>query len=189
MDDPTGVLRSEHACIKSLLGTLDAMAEQIRERGHVDRDDLHDAMTVVVEFADRCHSAKEEDVLFPALAKASAKTGAEIARRLSTDHVALRRLVREMRDLLPEFAARKASRRLLAKSIETYTRTLREHMRAEDEMLLPEVDRSLSPEERDRVAEAFRRVEREEVGLGMQEAYRSIIQRLASAYALPVHAA
>ncbi len=139
-------------------------------------------MTVITEFADRCHHAKEEVVLFPVLVKASPETGADLARRLTSDHRAFRKLVGSTRELLSRAEDDEGSRGQLAKNLDTYTRLLREHILIENEQLLPEIERSIAPEERARLAEEFERVEREEVGPGMHARYHEMIHRLGHKY-------
>ena len=182
MEDPSETLREEHAAVEHLLAAIDGLAEHVRKSGQVPAKDFERAMTVVTEFADRCHHAKEEKVLFPALSRASPKVGAEIARRLTSDHKAFRQLVASTRDLMPK-ADEPQARSLLVKNLGTYTRLLREHILVENEQLLPEVARSLTPAERARIAEEFERVEEAEVGRGMHEKYHVMIHALADKYA------
>lgn len=115
MIEPAETLRAEHETIQGLLSVLDVMAARLRSDAPVPREDFGDVMTVIVELADRCHHAKEEDVLFPALAGASPQMGSEIARRLTSDHQAFRKLVASMRDLIPRVALFKSVRAQLAK--------------------------------------------------------------------------
>ena len=180
MQSPADVLRSEHDAIRSLLGALEGMVERIRSDNAIPKDDLYDAVAVVAEFADRCHQAKEEAVLIPELAKASPRAAA-IAERLKADHVAFRGHVKLIKELLPK-SRTKAVRRRIAGHLATYVRTHREHMRLVDEELLPEIDRSLKPEQRARIGREFERVERAEIGWGMRDAYGAIIRRLADTY-------
>jgi hemerythrin-like domain-containing protein len=181
MPEPNDVLREEHEAIEHLVSVLEHMAGQMH-RKRVPEGDLEKAMAVAVEFADRCHHAKEEKVLFPALSKASPKTGAEIARRLTSDHVAFRKLVGDTRKLIPRMGEG-AARTQLSKNLDTYARLLREHIRVEHEQLFPEVERSLGPADRARLAEEFDRVEAEEIGLGVHEKYHSVIEQLSRTYA------
>jgi len=185
MNDPTEMLRSEHVAIEGLLTVLDAMAKRLAANEPVPREDLLDAMTVIVEFTDRCHQVKEEDLVFPALSSASPMAGADMARRLTNEHRALRRLAASMRDLLPRASSTKTARAQFGKDLRTYTRLLREHIRIEDETLLPEFDRTVGAAERTRIAREFDRLEREDVGWGLHEAYAAIIDRLAETYRTP----
>lgn len=181
---PSEVLTSEHEAIGALLGALAAMASRLKEGEVVPKDDLYDAMMVVVEFAEGSHRAKEEAVLFPALSAASPERGGEMTRRLTSDHRAFRHVAAAVREQIPR-STTKAVRRQVGRNLATYIRLLRAHIRVETEELLPELERSLPPAQRERVVQGFERVEREEIGPGMHEAHRSIIRRLAEAYRVP----
>lgn len=181
MKTPNEVLREEHGAIEVLLGALDGIAVRLRAGESVPKDDLYDAMTGIVEFTDKCHQAKEESVLFPAVAAASPEVGAGTVRRLTGDHRALRNLVGTIRDLVPG-SRTKAVRRQIGKHLTTYARVLRAHILAEEEHLFPEAARRLSAAEAERILAAFDRIEREDVGLGMHAAYLSIINRLSREY-------
>jgi len=181
MEDPSETLREEHAVVEHLLAAIDGLAEHVRKSGQVPAKDFERAMTVVTEFADRCHHAKEEKVLFPVLSEAS-PAGAEVARRLSSDHRAFREIVGKVKELIPKAESDPKGRGLLAKHLGTYTRVLREHILVENTELFNEVMRSLSDAQRAKVAEGFERVERVEIGDGVHEKYHRMIHRLADAY-------
>lgn len=180
---PGDVLNAEHEAIETLLTTVDAMAERLRAGEPIPKDDLYDVLTVVVDFADGCHHAKEESIVFPALALVSPHAGAELGRRLTSDHRALRLLASSVKATVPR-SHTKAARKQLGKLLATYSRLLRAHMKVETERLLPEVALALTAAEQERIMRAFERVEREEIGAGMQAAYRAIILRLAETYSV-----
>lgn len=182
MEDPNEILRSEHEALQALLSVLDDMAKRLAANQLVPREDLNDAMMVVVEYADRCHCTKEELVLFPILATASPKAGAEITRRMAEEHRGLRRLVRGIQEILPRGSMTTSARVELGRILASYVQLLRDHIRIEEELLFPEVDRSIPRPDRARILREFERVEREEVGWGMHAAYHSIIHRLGEAY-------
>lgn len=182
MQDPGDALKIEHETIERMLAALEGMAARMEKDTDVARDDLLDAMMVIVEFADRCHQTKEEDVLFPALAKASPRVGTDIGRRLTDEHRTVRRLMISIRDLVPRALHTRSGRQQLAKQIRAYVNGLREHMHIEESQLIPEMGRSFTAEERVRVAEELERVECEEVGRGMHDAYVAVINRLNKAY-------
>ena len=182
MIEPADTLRAEHETMQGLLSVLDGMAARLRSDVPVPREDLADVMTVIVEFADRCHHAKEEDVLFPALASASPQVGAEIARRLTSDHQAFRKIAASLRESVPRAGRSRVARDQLGKLLSTYARVLREHVEIEEQTLLPEFERAMEFAARQRIAEEFERLEREDVGLGMHEAYDAIVRRLGRTY-------
>lgn len=182
MGDPNAILRAEHEAIEHLVSAIEGMAARLGGTGPYPRNDLDTALTVAAEFADRCHHAKEEKVLFPALAAASPKTGAELTRRLTSDHIAFRKLVGSMRDQIASGGRDVDVRTQLAKNLGTFSRMLRRHISVEDLDLAREVERFLGPAERERIAEAFERAEREEVGPGVREKYHAMIHQLAALY-------
>ncbi len=180
--EPNDVLREEHEAIELLISAVEGMAGVLHGKGTYPRKDLETALTIVTEFADKCHHAKEEKTLFPVLAKASPKVGAELARRLTSDHVAFRKLVGTMKEQTAKGEADATVRALLSKNLDTYARLLREHIRIENTQLLPEVERSIPGAERARLSEEFERIEEQEVGAGVHEKYHGMIHRLAETY-------
>ena len=183
MEDPNDVLKAEHEAIELLLTAVEGMAGRLLTKGAFPRKDLESALTIVTEFADKCHHAKEEKTLFPVLSRASPKVGAELARRLTSDHIAFRKLVGTMREQIANGERDAKVRAQLAKNLDTYTRLLRQHILIENTELLPEVERSIPEAERAQLAEEFERIEREEIGTGVHEKYHHMIHRLADAYA------
>ncbi len=183
MPEPSEILREEHEVIEHLLHVLGAMASEVERGARVPRGDLEATLEVIVNFADKCHHAKEERVLFPALAKASPKEGALLVRRLEGDHRAGRKLVGAMREALPGVVEGKAaSRKSFAKSARTYVGLLEAHIAAETDRLLPLVDSAIPPGERAALAADFERIEHEETGAGLHERYEGTIHHLADVY-------
>ena len=60
---PTDVLKAEHRVIERVLDAAETMIDQ----PEIDRDFFEKAMDFFRNFADGCHHAKEEDLLFPGL--------------------------------------------------------------------------------------------------------------------------
>ncbi len=183
MMEPNDVLREEHEAIELLLSAVEGMAGKLHEKGPYPRRDVETALSIVTEFADKCHHAKEERTLFPVLSKASPEVGAELARRLTSDHIAFRKLVGTMKEQTVKGEKDDAARAQLAKNLGTYTRLLRQHIFIENTELLPEVERSIPEAERARLAAEFERIEETEIGAGVHEKYHRMIHKLADAYA------
>jgi len=182
--EPTEVLRQEHEVIKHLLHALTGIAAAVQAGRVVPRADLERAFEIVVEFADKCHHAKEERALFPILSKASPEEGGLLVRRLEGDHAAVRKLVADMRGLVPAVVAGDAgARSRFAKSARAYATILEEHIFQENTRLLPLMDSALSTDERSALGAEFDRIEREEIGLGIHERYEHAIHDLMAKYA------
>ncbi len=187
MTEPSEILREEHEVIQHLLHVLGAMAKRVEHGETVARADVDDILEVVVNFADKCHHAKEEKALFPALTRASPKEGALLVHRLEGDHAAGRHLVAALRAEAAVLASGDPKvRTQFVKDARSYVALLEEHIAQETKQLLPLVDRALPAKERTALAEEFDRIEREETGAGLHEKYEGTIHRLADRY---VHAA
>ncbi len=183
MTEPSEILREEHDVIEHLLHVLAAMAKRVDHGETVARSDVDDALEVVVNFADKCHHAKEEKALFPALVKASPKEGAELVRRLDGDHRAGRQLVAAMRSEAEALGTRDGKTRAqFAKDARSYAALLTAHIDAETKLLLPLIDRAIPAAERAALGDEFDRIEREETGAGVHEKYEGTIHRLAETY-------
>ncbi len=183
MSEPSDILRDEHEVIEHLLHVLAAMAERVDPGERVARSDVDDALEVVVNFADKCHHAKEEKALFPVLVQASPKEGARLVRRLEGDHEAGRHLVAALRSAAPRLESGDAKiRAQFAKDARSYVVLLTEHIAQETQQLLPMIDRVLPAQRREALGAEFDRIEREETGAGAHEKYEGTIHRLADRY-------
>ncbi len=183
MTEPSDILREEHEVIEHLLHVLAAMAKRVEHGETVARADVDDLLEVVVNFADKCHHAKEEKALFPVLARSSPQEGARLVHRLAGDHEAGRHLVASLRvgaERLPSADAR--TRAQFAKDARSYVALLTEHIDQETKLLLPLIDRAIPEKERAALAAEFDRIEREETGAGLHEKYEGTIHRLADRY-------
>lgn len=182
MEEPNQTLKREHEAVEELLSAMDQMAVEIGIKGKLSAQDMDDSLSIIEGFVDKCHHAKEEKILFPALSKASPETGAEMARRLTSDHRAFRQLAGGMRTALSRAGADAQARSLLRKNIGTYTNLVRAHIGVEEDKLFREVERSIDPDERGRISVEFERLEEEVVGHGMHEKYHMMIESLEKKY-------
>src|SRR5262245_578365 len=66
---PTDILSAEHRVIEQVLDCLQRIGENAASSGTLDMDSARAALRVLRTFADRCHHGKEEERLFPMLAK------------------------------------------------------------------------------------------------------------------------
>lgn len=147
---PSGVLRGEHRVIERV---LDVLAELV---GHSDRGEGHetDSLSRCVEFfrhyADACHHAKEENLLFPVLeARGVPREGGPIG-VMAHEHKIARQLTKEMGEALAGFSAgtREAAARF-CQTAKQYIELLRNHIHKEDNILFAMGDRVMSDEDQE----------------------------------------
>ncbi len=176
-------LVQEHQGIKRMLAILERMAERLTASQPVAINDLRESLDFIQGFADRCHHAKEEDLLFPAMEAAGMphRTG-PIAVMLH-EHGQGRTFVQGMVAAVPRYAADdRAAARTLAESIRGYTTLLAAHIDKEDHVLYPMADQKLSPDIDAELVEGFERIEHDIIGPGKHEEYHRLLDRLSNTY-------
>lgn len=153
---PTAVLREEHRVIETV---LDAMERRLA--GPLNQDFFARAIDFLRNFADGCHHAKEEDVLFPILESAASAEDDESIEVLLEDHEKGRELVGRMESRLSGAADGHAVALLEFRRAATeYIGLLRRHIAREDDQVFAMADRVLGPAEQRLLAEAFQRSDR-----------------------------
>lgn len=153
---PSDVLKNEHRVIERVLDAMDRMSRE----GVVDVEFTRKAIDFLRNFADGCHHAKEETVLFPALERAGIpREGGPIGCMLS-EHEEGRRLIKAIESNLAAAAAGEAGAvRTFRAAIRDYVALLREHIQKEDNVLFVMADRVLDRGEQSNVIAGFDRAE------------------------------
>jgi hemerythrin-like domain-containing protein len=67
----TAVLKEEHGGIEVMLGILEKVCDLLQEGGYPESEHIDGILDFLQVFVDTCHHGKEEEVLFPALEKAT----------------------------------------------------------------------------------------------------------------------
>lgn len=170
------VLMQEHRAIEHGLAVLEAAAHRLERGERVPPDKLAALLEFFRVFADKCHHAKEEGLLFPELeARGMPREGGPIGVMLS-EHEEGRALQAQMRDALA--ADDGAARRQFVGAAHRYIALLRQHIQKEDNVLFKMAQGFLSADDDRRLTEVFERHEREEVGEGEHERFHRLIHEL-----------
>lgn len=146
------ILMDEHRVIE---GVLDAVERMLHDQV-VDRDFMLGAIDFISNFADGCHHAKEEDLLFPALERAGVPREGGPIGCMMHEHEQGRALVRSMKENLDAAAAGvpnavDAVRRAAA----GYVGLLRQHIQKEDNILFVMAERALDCQKKQELISAF----------------------------------
>jgi len=165
-------LMREHRLIERMLDSLEAAAARVKAGESMRVGFFMEAADFIKDFADGCHHHKEEGVLFPALEAAGVpRIGGPIGAMLA-EHERGRLLTYEMRSAAERIrAGEPAAEDKLWLSAQGYVDLLRPHILKEDTVLFPMADRVIPGEQQRVLAEAFERIEREEIGEGVHEKY------------------
>lgn len=131
---PMRSLVEEHALIKRLLALIPRIIEDLDITREDDRCLVLDAVEFIRAYADRFHHAKEEDILFKEFGE-----GLEIIKSMLEEHRIGRGHVKAILDALEQSDAASLKEHLTA-----YGQLLQGHIKKEDEILYPWMDRNLT---------------------------------------------
>lgn len=131
---PLKALVEEHRQIKRFLAVLPAVLDRFDPQSEADRELLLGGLDFIRSYADRFHHAKEEDILF-----ACFDPGLDILKAMREDHERGRAHVRAAAEALA-----RCDGEGIAANLHGYAGVLAEHIKKEDEILYPWMDRNLS---------------------------------------------
>lgn len=176
---PTETLKHEHQVILLVLDAAEREALRIQTTGQVRRDRAQDMIEFFRNFADRCHHAKEEKLLFVKMEERGMPVQGGPIGVMLQEHAEGRRLVRATAEALPQ-AQEGQARALEAVSdgLSAFVRLLRAHINKEDNILYPMADQILTALDQLELAAAFDKVEAEEMGEGVHEKYHQLAHDL-----------
>jgi hemerythrin-like domain-containing protein len=176
---PTEILKHEHKVILMVLDAVERTVDTIKTTGKVKMSQIEMMLDFFRNFADRCHHAKEENLLFVKMQeKGMTKDSGPIAVMLK-EHEFGRNKLRAVAEALPQ--ADKGDMSAKAKIMENlseYTKMLRAHIAKEDNILYPMGDKIFTEEDQKSLSEAFDKVEKEEMGEGIHEKYHKLAHDL-----------
>jgi len=180
---PTDTLKNEHRAILLMLEVAESVSRKLEAGEKVPAEHLNKIVGFIQGFADKCHHAKEEDLLFPAMEKTGVpRQGGPIGVML-VEHTEGREYVRKMKEASEKYAAgdRTAGLRF-AENARQYAALLSQHIHKEDNILYPIADARLSPQTQVGLEKDFERVEEEVVGAGKHEEYHRLLEKLEKTY-------
>lgn len=156
MEQPSATLRREHRTIERVLKVLSALVARHQAGGPFDAPSLARCVEFFRLFADACHHAKEEELLFPALeSRGMPRDNGPIAVMLH-EHAIGRRLTRAMADALDAHASSDpaAPARFNALAHE-YITLLTQHIFKEDNVLFRMGDQLLTHDDQQSLCGRF----------------------------------
>jgi len=172
MEHATDILKHEHQVI---LHVLDAAERDAQHPEALDLERVAKIADFLRNFADRCHHAKEQDLLFPAMNRRGlpSDTGpiAVMLHEHDEGRAHVRAIILELEEAEPDRAE-------IARHLREFANLLRGHISKEDDVLYVMADQLLTPADQEELTAAFERVEREEIGEGVHEQYHQLAHEL-----------
>lgn len=175
----TDILSEEHRIIERVIAAMETVSNQLEAGQPVRPEFFLEAADFIKDFADGCHHAKEEGVLFPAMtASGLPQQGGPVGAMLM-EHEQGRVYARGMRAAAEKLQAgdRSAVAEVL-RNARGYAALLRQHILKEDRVLFPMAGQVIPAEKHDEIFEEFERIEEEETGEGVHEKYLAVAEKL-----------
>lgn len=156
MNKALRILRSEHRSISAVLHGLRMLARDALDPAvRPDFAVFHAMIRYIDAFPERMHHPKEDAFLFARVA-ARSEEGRALAARLSAEHVEGAQLIRTLEKALLGLEAQwPGGAERFAALVEDYSQFHWNHMRTEEEQLLPLAERVLLEEDWRAIEEAF----------------------------------
>jgi hemerythrin-like domain-containing protein len=171
--DALETLLEEHEIIKMAIGALDAETRELQAGNNLSQEKFETLIDIIRDFADKCHHGKEEDVLFPLIAKRGANE-ARIVSSLLEEHRKGRSFVKELEEAVGKNDVENAIR-----NANGYNALLLLHIKKEN-AVFPVWINPLPDETKKELEERFEEIEERVIGLGKHEEYVQRIKKLES---------
>jgi hemerythrin-like domain-containing protein len=172
-EHPVEVLVAEHRVITAVLDAMEHEAESLRTGQPLRAEFWLGVADFLENFADGFHHAKEEDLLFPALAERGIAEEDGPIGVMKCEHVQGRGLCRRIHD-----AATADDKSSLLAASGGFVHLLREHIHKEETVLFQLATRILNAETTKALQEAFDRVKQETLSDGTRNKYVQLAMEL-----------
>lgn len=167
---PVQILVDEHKLIKRLIALIPSITESMDLATEEGRQLVLDGIDFIKIYADSFHHAKEEDLLFKYFDEDS-----EIVSAFHEDHRVARNHVKNILEGVSE-----PNRSKVVEHLGAYMELLQGHIKREDEILYPWMDRNISSEQEAELASSFDEVA-EKFG-DVNERYGAFVKRLEKSF-------
>jgi hemerythrin-like domain-containing protein len=150
------IIRDEHASLAAMLQSMRMLVERGPDESRKNFFDVVRAMLFYIDqYPERLHHPKESNLLFPKVVKASPKVLGAVD-RLERDHMYSEKAARELQHQLLAWELLGSSRRAaFQEAFKTYVDFYLDHMRLEEEVILPEAEKTLSASDWAEIDAAF----------------------------------
>jgi hemerythrin-like domain-containing protein len=187
MSRALSIIREEHRSLSAVTLALRSLARDARDRRLEPDYELFTMMLDYIEgFSDRFHHPKEDEHLFAAVRRRSAKADEAIA-VLELDHARGEELMRDLRYLLGRCRVGGAAAvEAFAAAVESYVDFHWRHMRLEEDVVMPLAERTLAAADWEPIDAAFGANDDPLFGARPREEFRRLFQLIVNLAPPPV---
>ncbi|MCL5025703.1 MAG: hemerythrin domain-containing protein [Chloroflexi bacterium] len=174
---PTEILMLKSRVIEKAIEVLRETVRILESGKEIPPALLEQSVDFIRNFADACHHAKEENILFTTMeARGLPRQGGPTGVML-IEHEQGRGFVRGLAEAVSRYkAGDAAAKQAIIRNATGYADLLTQHIKKEDTILYPLADRMLGPAERREMLKRFEDVEAERPG--DHEKYHSLVHEL-----------
>jgi len=175
----TDILMGEHRNIEKVLDALDTAASRLWAEEEIRPGFFIEAADFIKGYADGCHHAKEEGVLFISMQKHGVPVQGGPIGVMLDEHEQGRMTTSAMRQAAERWEdGDDAAIRDVIQNARNYVSLLRQHIAKEDQILFPMAERALPLADQEQMLEAFKRVAREDISESVCANYLELAERL-----------
>lgn len=177
----TASLRKDHDIIKKVLKATEICITMLKEGKEMPPSILEDTVDFITNFIDRCHHAKEEQGLFPALESTGMPRENSAIGTMLREHEEAKKIAEQIKDAVESYLNDKneQSKSKIIQYCEAYVNHIDKHILKEDTRLFVIAERRLKGKEND-VGDAVDSVETENLGIEGRKQYEEKADRLFS---------
>jgi len=173
-----GIIQDEHRAIAAVLQGLRHLVEEVGAGRMAADHGLFGAMLHYIEaFPEKLHHPKEDDYLFARL-RARRPDAAPLLDALEREHVAGDEHLRELKALWERYRGDPGACSAFAEGLERYAQFHWQHMRKEEDEVLPLARESLTADDWAVIDAAFASNDDPVVGVPASESFRELFKRI-----------
>lgn len=181
----TAVLIQEHGAIRLTMRAMEKIIAKAKQEEDINTTHLDWVVEILQLFADKCHHAKEEDVLIPEVRKLGIQDEDHLSQTILDEHVLARGYTKGIKEGLDKYKnGEKEIVQDIIQNATSYVQLIDKHIDKENLVFFPRSDAVLTGEQQQKMYEDFEKIETERIGEGTHERLHKMVDDLKNIYIL-----
>lgn len=174
----TELLHLEFDTIRRVLQILENASNCLDKDKPVSKETFNEIIDVINGFTHKCILEKEDKALFPFLKDVRGGEKKDFLGQLLMEHVSARDEIRNLSRAVNYIYQGKKAKRKIVKIARAYIKFMDKHIRMEEKVLFPWMNKVLTRDEQMILITKFEAMEKEDIAAGVHEKYTAVIERL-----------
>jgi len=177
--NPIFDLKGEHDAIQVVLSAMKKLSSDIRRNKQIDLFRIAQILEFLQTYIDHSHHDKEEEIFFPALTNCTTPGIADTIHLLMDEHIIARGYRKEIEIKLCDYVGGHANAlEGLASNMLSYIALEENHIRLENQALLPVAERFLNKTKLDCISSEFKHIQNREIRQSKHLEYYLLLRKL-----------